>query len=368
MAAKQNEFFDFLKATFTAPGSGVFTVHTGQDKRLKVQSALYSPTQGDFIESWKNSLSGYAAHEGFTVFGIASDTGGGIQRGANWGPLALREYLYTQEWAKSWSRAFFDLGDVRVNPQLLRDELLNENTLRACKRAMYGDESSPYPASPLSIAESFAKLHHQVFPKKKLLMLGGDHSVTYPVLKEFIRAKRSAGKNVAVVHFDAHTDLLDERLGIDICFGTWASHILKELASPDLMVQIGIRSSGKPKEYWEKTKGIKQFWADEVHEDGAALVTQRIVSHLLAQKIDTLYISFDIDALDAQDAGATGTPENNGLKTLDCVDMIEELKKHFSLDGADVVEVAPFVQYSHEPQEPDRTLKNACKLIHALSR
>ena len=63
---------------------------------------------------------------------------------------------------------------------------------------------------------------------------------------------------MAIIHFDAHTDLLTERLGIDLCFGSWCTHILEDLNSPSHLVQLGIRSSGKTKSHWENTFGVKQ--------------------------------------------------------------------------------------------------------------
>ena len=74
--------------------------------------------------------------------------------------------------------------------------------------------------------------------------------LSYPLTKAYLKAKREQGKRTAIIHFDAHTDLLVERLGIDLCFGSWCTHILEFLPAPHHLIQFGIRSSGKPKSHW----------------------------------------------------------------------------------------------------------------------
>src|SRR5690606_27391538 len=80
------------------------------------------------------------------VLGIPSDNGGGIQRGANWGPLMLRQEIIDV------AKTFIDLGDVRVIPHLLHDKYLNEETIKLCRKALYG-KVNKLPVSPLSIAQ-----------------------------------------------------------------------------------------------------------------------------------------------------------------------------------------------------------------------
>ena len=94
---------------------------------------------------WEKSLNNIST-EIPLILGIPSDNGGGIQRGANWGPLALREEILTE------INSFQDLGDVRVIPHLLHDKYLNEKTIKICRQALYG-RNLKLPVSPLSIAE-----------------------------------------------------------------------------------------------------------------------------------------------------------------------------------------------------------------------
>ncbi len=362
------KLLETLSNTFSAPGFGIYTVHAGAEKRKKLSRLIYpsSQTEPDVIEAWHESLKQISNHQGIFIYGIPSDSGGGIQRGANWGPLAIREKLYA-ELSSAERTKILDLGDVRTNPHLLLDEYLNDATLSACKKSMHGNEHSTYSVSPLSIASDVLTLFHHQYPEKKIFMIGGDHSVSYPAVKDFLRQKKIDGKKAAVIHFDAHTDLLDERLGISVCFGSWASHMIPELSHPSLLVQVGIRSSGKDKSFWEKTKGVTQYWAKEVNEHGPQAIALAISAKLRTQNVNSLYVSFDIDALDESEAGATGTPEKGGIMTDDCITIIELLSKEFNIEGADLVEVAPFVSHPElKTNEPENTLNNATMIAKTL--
>lgn len=323
-----------LDQLLTLPGDGVYTVHTARDKKIKLLEKYYGNPRSA-LKKWKKVLSSLDPQKPW-ILGIPSDNGGGIQRGANWGPLFLREHLNCQD--------SIDLGDVKVIPHFLHDKYLNTKTIKNSRLALYGDSSKALPVSPLSICEKVTKDLYKAFKKEnlpKILGLGGDHSVSYPLVKTWIQSRKH--KNIAIIHFDAHTDLLDHRLGVDLCFGTWANHILDDLPARDHLVQLGIRSSGKSRRYWEKNLGVKQLWAKEIHTLGVHKTYHKIKNHLHKRKIQELYISFDIDALDIQYASATGTPEPGGLIPTDCALMIKLMAQDFNISGADLVEVAPFV-------------------------
>lgn len=331
------QFKNKLIQCLCPPGNGVFTVNTAKERKEQLHQIIYGQTTNvDYL--WKNSLDKLPDASRAVVLGIPSDCGGGILRGANWGPLLIRTTLFEQHPQLN----VFDLGDVRVIPHLLSDKYLNKITLANCREALYQDEKSTYSVSPLSITEDVLNDFYSRFPDKGIFGLGGDHSVSYPLIKAYLQSKKEQGKRVSIIHFDAHTDLLIQRLGIDLCFGSWCSHILDDLPSPAHLIQIGIRSTGKPKKYWEKVIGVKQYWAKEIKELGVKIIIEKILAQLTQQNIDELYVSFDIDAIDNSIASATGTPEPNGLMPEEAIKILQAIAKKHPITGADIMEVAPF--------------------------
>lgn len=361
-AQSRQEFISKMKHYLTPPGEGVFTVHTAADKRVHLQQKIFGTDavkNNKVREIWEQSLEKTLPQSKCVIFGIPSDCGGGIQRGANWGPLFLRETLVN---SKDELNAY-DVGDVRTIPHLLHDKYLNDETISKCRLALYKSEKTALPVSPLSIAYDFAKGFHEQYPSKSIFMIGGDHSVSYPMVRAYLEAKKAQGKKVALVHFDAHTDLSEERLGIDLCFGTWTSQIMPYLESPKHLVQIGIRSSGQEREYWEKKFGHTQIWAKDLFDRGANAIAEDVVTLLKNLNVEEIYISFDIDALDIEYAGATGTPESGGLSPHEPMLIMQTLFENFKISGADMVEIAPQVKSAAVKQiEPETTLMVAASL------
>lgn len=358
------DFLDKTKMYLAPPGNGVFTVHTAKENKSNLHTKLYGTTNPqEVLHSWKESLEKLESTNSPLLLGVCSDTGGGIQRGANWGPLFIRDELLSL----SDKEEYFDIGDIKVIPHLLHDKYLKKDLIEKCQQALFAGTN--LPVSALSIAEDFIESLLNYKNDSKVLSLGGDHSVSYALVKPWINHKRSLGKKVAIIHFDAHTDLMDHRLGVDICFASWAYHMIELLEKPAHLLQFGIRSSGKDKDHWESTLGIQQFWNYDFKENGVDSIIQKTVDYLKQENIDEVYISFDIDALDAKYASSTGTPEKDGLEPHECVLLIEEIAKVCKVTGADMVEVAPFVQSTMKDKmtiEPDTTLKSAGLIVNKL--
>ena len=342
------------KAYLCPPGNGVFTVNTARERKNQLHQTLYG-REGDAVQAqWEESLGKLSSYRGSVLLGVCSDCGGGILRGANWGPLFVRNKLYS---TKSRPEVF-DLGDIRVIPHLLMDKYLNQGTIDTCRQALYGNSERELAVGPLSITMEVVEEFYQRFGDKGLLGLGGDHSVSFPLVRPYLNRRRAQGRTVGLIHFDAHTDIMESRLGIDICFGSWVYHILGDLPSPGHIYQIGLRSSRYDKQYWEKNFKVQQFWSGEVKRRGANDIAGEILEDLEKKQVDELYVSFDIDAIDAVYASATGTPEPDGLKPEEAMTILQKLEQNFPIAAADMVEVAPFIrhsEYSHSA-EPEATL------------
>ena len=154
-----------------------------------------------------------------------------------------------------------------------------------------------------------------------------------------MKALHDAGRRFCIVQPDAHTDLLPERLGVEMCFATWTFHANRLIGGNQRVIQVGVRASQRPKEHWESTLDVRQFWADEILADPEHSL-DRVIDAVRATGLPA-YLSNDIDGTDDSVADACGTPEPNGLQPAWVRELITRLGSEVGLVGADVMEVAP---------------------------
>lgn len=335
---------DELKLLLRPAGGGLYLVSTGKAEQQALQRRVYgAATDAEVTQRFEQTLEKIERAR-VLVLGIPSDVGAGFRRGASLGPQALRLRLLHDEpgWPESAAeRGVIDIGDVFVVPQLLDDDMLSAQQLRRSRAALYPTvdeaERESLPVSPLSIAQRALSLALRINPSAKPLMLGGDHSTAWPVVK----ALHDEGKRFCIVHIDAHTDLLAERLGVRICFATWTYHANELIGRQQRVVQVGIRATRFPKEHWQQTLDVKQIWATDVAADAPGAL-QEIIGAARATGLP-VYLSNDIDGTDAADADATGTPEPGGLSVPFVRALIRDLGEALPLVGADLVEVAPLL-------------------------
>lgn len=343
-------------------GGGIHLVSTGKAEQLALQRRLYGAADEETVLGrWREDLARVPGARA-VLLGIPSDVGAGYRRGANLAPAAIRAAIAAEDpgfAARARAAGVVDLGDVRVVPQLLHDDMLSEAQKSATRRALYpglGEaERADLPVSPLSIAERALARVVAANPGVKILALGGDHSTAWPVVK----ALAGAG-GLGIVQVDAHTDLLEERLGVRYCFGTWSFHANDLLGRGGRLVQVGTRASTRERSHWERTLGVRQLWAEEVRRDPAAAL-DAIVAHLRAAGVSRVYFSNDIDGTDAAEAEATGTPEPGGLAPEFVVALVRRLGRDVGLAGGDVMELAPGI--AGTPAANARTVALAARYL-----
>ncbi|MGB7286400.1 MAG: agmatinase [Salaquimonas sp.] len=245
------------------------------------------------------------------VWGIPLDTGVTNRPGARFGPAAVR-------------RASAILDNDPQYP-------FNLDLFEKMAVADYGDchlSTNRVWENPERIeAEAAAILAEGCY----LLTLGGDHYVTWPLLK----AHAEKYGPLALVQFDAHQDTWDDD-GEQICHGTFVTRAVREgIVDPERSIQIGIRTHA-PEDF-----GIEILYGDDIEDMTAEEISNQIKARVGAMPC---YITFDIDCLDCAYAPGTGTPVSGGPSS---AKMLSVLRKLGSLDikGSDVVEVAP--AYDH---------------------
>jgi agmatinase len=160
-----------------------------------------------------------------------------------------------------------------------------------------------------------------------MLSLGGDHSVTYPLLK----AHAKIHGPLALIQFDAHSDTLPDD-GTTLDHGTMIHRAVKEgLIDPARSTQVGIRT------VCGDSLGIEVVTAPFVHQNGIDAATE--IARNRAGDVP-VYISFDVDGMDPAFAPGTGTPVAGGLACWQALEFIRGLGG-LNLAGMDVVEVSP---------------------------
>lgn len=162
---------------------------------------------------------------------------------------------------------------------------------------------------------------------KILLSLGGDHFVTLPLL----RAHAKHYGEMALIHFDAHTDTYSN--GSQYDHGTMFYHAPKEgLISAQHSMQIGIRT-----EYKQQGHGFNVINAMDANDLSVAEIVEKIKATVGDKPV---YLTFDIDCLDPAFAPGTGTPVCGGMTSDKALKIIRSLQG-INLVGMDVVEVSP---------------------------
>jgi agmatinase len=246
------------------------------------------------------------------IVGVPMDLGVTNRNGSRFGPRALRTierigpYNHVLRTAPVSDLRVADIGDVPFRSRFSLD-LSHEDIEAHITRIREAG------VAPLSV--------------------GGDHSITLPILK-------ALGKDrpVGLIHIDAHCDTSG---GFDQTKfhhgGPFREAVLEGVLDPRRTIQIGIRGSAEYLWEFSYDSGMTVIHAEEITGLGMAAVIER--ARAVVGDGPT-YITFDIDSLDPAFAPGTGTPEIGGLTTREALELLRGLKG-LNIIGGDVVEVAP---------------------------
>ena len=247
--------------------------------------------------------------------GVPLDIGTSNRSGTRFGPKQIRAESVLLRPYNMWTRAapfdtlqVADIGDVPINTFDLKDSMQRIE-------AFYDDI-----------------LRHDVRP----LTLGGDHTLSLPIL----RAMAKKHGPLALLHIDAHADINSHMFGEEIAHGTpFRRAFEEELLDADQVFQIGLRGTGYTAEDfdWASERGFQVVQAEQLWHQSAAPLMDQIRRQIGARPV---YLSFDIDSLDPAYAPGTGTPEIGGLTSIQALEIIRGCRG-LSLVGADLVEVSP---------------------------
>ncbi|WP_049118740.1 agmatinase, partial [Klebsiella pneumoniae] len=222
--------------------------------------------------------------------------------------VMIRPYNMATGAAPFDSLSVADIGDVPINTySLLKSVQIIED---------YYTGLNSYPLIPLT--------------------LGGDHTITLPILRALTKKHGPVG----LIHVDAHTDTNDEMFGEKIAHGTTFRRAVEEgLLDLKRVVQIGQRAQGYAAGdfQWGVDQGFRLVQAEQCWHTSLA----PLMAEVRQQMGDgPVYLSFDIDSLDPIWAPGTGTPEVGGLSSIQALEIVRGCRG-LNLIGADLVEVSP---------------------------
>ncbi len=245
------------------------------------------------------------------VMGFPYDASVTYRPGARLGPRAIRA-------------ASVQLAELKTFP-------FGFDLLTALAIADRGDAMLD-PHNPVTVPAAIEAAAAEVIASgAKLLALGGDHFVAYPLL----RAHAARHGPLALVQFDAHGDLWPDNPD-RLDHGTMMGRAIREgVVDPARSTQIGIRT------FHDETMGLEVLTAPFVHREGLGRTLDIVRERAAGAPV---YISFDIDVLDPAFAPGTGTPVPGGLASWQALELMRGLAD-LDLVGMDVVEVSP--PYDH---------------------
>jgi guanidinopropionase len=290
--------------------TAIETIFAGTDRRPKpyegVTSFLGAPLRLDAAKS--EDLGGLDV----ALVGVPLDLGVTNRPGARFGPRAVRAverigpYHHVHRLLPLSAVKVGDVGDVPFRSRYSLDDSIED------------------------IEALFARIAAaRVTP----LAVGGDHSITFPILKA-LGAKRPVG----LVHIDAHCDTGPPFEGAKFHHGgPFRNAVLAGVLDPDRTIQIGIRGGAEYLWEFSYVSGMTVIHAEELARLGVPKAVKKI------QEVvgdGPTYISFDIDSLDPAFAPGTGTPEIGGLTTREALELVRGCAG-LNVIGGDVVEVAP---------------------------
>ncbi|MGR3717259.1 MAG: agmatinase [Thermohalobaculum sp.] len=247
--------------------------------------------------------------------GVPMDIGASHRSGTRFGPRQVRAESAMIRPYNMWTKVspfdhmqVADIGDIATNAFDLKDSV---RRIEAGFDAILSNDTVP-------------------------LTIGGDHTITYPILRAIAKKHGPVG----LIHVDAHADINDEMFGEKIAHGTPFRRAFDDgLLDNARVVQIGLRATGYSDDDfdWPRRQGWRVVQAEECWHKSLSPLMEEVRAQMGSGPV---YISFDIDSLDPGIAPGTGTLEIGGLDTIQALEIIRGAAG-LDIVGCDLVEVSP---------------------------
>ena len=243
----------------------------------------------------------------YVILGVPFDVTSTYRSGSKFAPLAIRDASQNVECYSF--RTGIDIEDLKTHDlgdlHVAADVELTLGRLALVAQDLFDDEKIP-------------------------VFIGGEHTITLGVARCF-------DEKVAVVSFDAHLDLRDNYMGLNVSHTTFMRRI-NESVKPAKILEVGTRAVCTEELDYAKEAGIDYLTAHHIRKEGVAKTIEAIKSSL--EGCEKVYITVDMDVLDPAFVPAVPNPEPEGLDTSTLLDLLEAVCE-YNVIGFDVVEVAP---------------------------
>ncbi len=268
-------------------------------------------------------------HADFAVLGVPFDEGTWGWPGERYGPRAMRES--SQEYNHDLTEGFYYID--------------GERTVLKGKHWVDAGDVPVMPTVPAQTDDKITEMVRKIRAKGALpIVLGGDHSLTFPVLRAF-------DIPVTVIHFDAHLDTWNGAPG-NLDHASWVNRAAK-LSQVKKVVQIGQRGLANDEEAMANARRARTtiITSEQIHRQGVEWALAQVASS------ENIYITLDVDVMDPTLAPGTGTLEPDGLSFSEIDGLLKGVTSKGRLVGMDVVEVNPMRETS------TRTEQTAIRLL-----
>ena len=308
------------------------------------------------FEPWHEIICRSMDEAAVVILGIPFDGAVCARRGAAEAPAQIRRLsglptCFNEDGVEPKGFKIYDAGDI--SPQPGWDKWEDRN-----KREGADTEAEKC----MQVQQYFAAVEERALALMQggrfCLFLGGDHSVSIPLIKAFSRT--CAGEKMGLLHFDAHPDLVSEYDGL-----SW-SHACTQRRSLELdgiepkdLALLGVRSFMEEEAaFLASHPELNIFNVRNIYKKGPETVAKEVIEYF--RDYDSLYMTIDIDVLDPAHAPGTGTPDAGGLSTRELLELVRDIAGALPVKAADVVEVSPPLDHA------DITSLAAVKVIYEL--
>lgn len=190
--------------------------------------------------------------------------------------------------------------------------------------------------------------------RERVLFVGGDHSISYPLTRAFFDSCQDSGKEPCLIVFDAHPDCMEPMQ--EPTHEEWLRKLVEDGFPPQNILLVGVRNFWKDELVFLKEKGIRAINLNRFLGN-IETVCDSIMEFANGKE---LYVSIDIDVIDPAFAPGTGYRETGGLTSRQFIYLIQRIKKMKNLRAVDLVEINP------EKDESNLTVKLGAKIIVEL--